>query len=147
MSALVTGLPGTLMTLRRLTGAFRLLSRSSSAEAGIVVAASRQGITPATHAAVNLKRISSLPQTPYCLLRTPWIRQFVANQRRNFLVHRWELESLLRCILFFWHESAVGLVSRAPSVLLMTVRNYTGDEGRPFEFDNQVLISSHRKLL
>ena len=25
--------------------------------------------------------------------------------------------------------------------------NYTGDEGRSFEFDNQVLISSHRKLL
>jgi hypothetical protein len=29
----------------------------------------------------------------------------------------------------------------------MTVRNYTRDEGRPFEFGNQVLISSHRKLL
>ena len=41
----------------------------------------------------------------------------------------------------------LGLVSRAPSVLLTTVRNYTGDEGRSFEFDNQVLISSHRKLL
>jgi tetratricopeptide (TPR) repeat protein len=27
------------------------------------------------------------------------------------------------------------------------MRNCTGDEGRPFEFDNQVLISSHRKLL
>jgi hypothetical protein len=27
------------------------------------------------------------------------------------------------------------------------MRNYTGDEGRSFEFDNQVLISSHRKLL
>jgi hypothetical protein len=27
------------------------------------------------------------------------------------------------------------------------VRNYTGDEGRSFEFDNQVLISNHRKLL
>jgi hypothetical protein len=40
-----------------------------------------------------------------------------------------------------------GLVSRAPSVLLTTERNYTGDEGRSFEFDNQVLISSHRKLL
>jgi hypothetical protein len=33
------------------------------------------------------------------------------------------------------------------SVLLTTVRNYTGGEGRSFEFDNQVLISSHRKLL
>ena len=27
------------------------------------------------------------------------------------------------------------------------VRNCTGDEGGPFEFGNQVLISSHRKLL
>jgi hypothetical protein len=27
------------------------------------------------------------------------------------------------------------------------MRNYAGDEGRSFEFDNQVLISSHRKLL
>jgi len=27
------------------------------------------------------------------------------------------------------------------------MRNYTADEGRSFEFDNQVLISSHRKLL
>jgi hypothetical protein len=27
------------------------------------------------------------------------------------------------------------------------MRNCTRDEGRPFEFGNQVLISSHRKLL
>ena len=27
------------------------------------------------------------------------------------------------------------------------MRNCTGDEGRSFEFDNQVSISSHRKLL
>jgi len=27
------------------------------------------------------------------------------------------------------------------------MRNCTGDEGRPFEVGNQVLISSHRKLL
>jgi hypothetical protein len=27
------------------------------------------------------------------------------------------------------------------------MRNCTGDEGMSFEFDNQVLISSHRKLL
>jgi hypothetical protein len=27
------------------------------------------------------------------------------------------------------------------------MRNYTRDEGGPFEVDNQVLISSHRKLL
>ena len=33
------------------------------------------------------------------------------------------------------------------SAVFVTVRNSTGDEGRPFEFGNQVLISSHRKLL
>jgi hypothetical protein len=27
------------------------------------------------------------------------------------------------------------------------MRNYTGDEERSFEFDNQVLISSNRQLL
>jgi hypothetical protein len=31
--------------------------------------------------------------------------------------------------------------------LSMTVRNCTRDEGGPFEVGNQVLISSHRKLL
>src|SRR6266446_6149589 len=40
----------------------------------------------------------------------------------------------------------MGPVSRASSVHTV-MRNYTGDEGRSFEFDNQVLISSHRKLL
>jgi hypothetical protein len=33
------------------------------------------------------------------------------------------------------------------SAVCTTVRNCTGDEGRPFEVGNQVLISSHRKLL
>ena len=42
--------------------------------------------------------------------------------------------------------AALGLVSRASSVHT-AMRNCTGDEGRSFEFDNQVLISSHRKLL
>jgi NADH:ubiquinone oxidoreductase subunit B-like Fe-S oxidoreductase len=37
-------------------------------------------------------------------------------------------------------------VSRAPSWVL-AMRNCTRDEGGPFEFGNQVLISSHRKLL
>ena len=42
--------------------------------------------------------------------------------------------------------SELGLVSRASSVHT-AVRNCTRDEGRPFEVGNQVLISSHRKLL
>jgi hypothetical protein len=42
--------------------------------------------------------------------------------------------------------SGSGLVSRA-SPVQTAMRNCTGDEGRPFEFGNQVSISSHRKLL
>jgi hypothetical protein len=37
----------------------------------------------------------------------------------------------------------MGPVSRASSVQT-AMRNYTGDEGRSFEFDNQVLISRQR---
>ena len=42
--------------------------------------------------------------------------------------------------------SGSGLVSRA-SPIHPVMRNCTRDEGGPFEFGNQVLISSHRKLL
>src|SRR6266849_3748317 len=42
--------------------------------------------------------------------------------------------------------SALGLVSRVTPVHT-ALRNCTRDEGRPFEFGNQVLISSHCKLL
>ena len=42
--------------------------------------------------------------------------------------------------------SQKGLVSRVAPVHT-AMRNCTRDEGRPFEVDNQVLISSHRKLL
>ena len=44
------------------------------------------------------------------------------------------------------HMSACGIVSRVTPVHT-AVRNCTRDEGRPFEVGNQVLISSHRKLL
>src|ERR1700730_4192547 len=44
------------------------------------------------------------------------------------------------------HTSAVGIVSRVTPVHT-ALRNCTRDEGRPFEVGNQVLISSHRKLL
>jgi hypothetical protein len=43
-------------------------------------------------------------------------------------------------------ESATGRVTRA-SPVQTAVRNCTKDEGRSFGFGNQVLISSHRKLL
>jgi hypothetical protein len=42
--------------------------------------------------------------------------------------------------------AGVGLVSRVTPVHT-AVRNCTRDEGRSFEVDDQVLISSHRKLL
>jgi hypothetical protein len=42
--------------------------------------------------------------------------------------------------------SELGLVSRETPIHT-AVRNCTRDEGGPFEVDNQVLISSHRKLL
>ena len=41
---------------------------------------------------------------------------------------------------------ALGLVSRV-SPVHTALRNCTRDEGRSFEVGNQVLISSHRKLL
>ena len=41
-------------------------------------------------------------------------------------------------------RSEMGLVA---SAVCTTLRNCTGDEGGPFEVSNQVLISSHRKLL
>ena len=43
-------------------------------------------------------------------------------------------------------RSDVGLVSRV-SPVQTAMRNCTRDEGRSFEVGNQVLISSHRKLL
>ena len=42
--------------------------------------------------------------------------------------------------------SEMGRVSRV-SPVQTALRNYTRDEGRSFEVGNQVLISSHRKLL
>jgi hypothetical protein len=44
------------------------------------------------------------------------------------------------------HESVVGRVSRV-SPVHTAMRNCTRDGGGPFEIGNQVLISSHRKLL
>jgi hypothetical protein len=44
------------------------------------------------------------------------------------------------------HESAFGRVSRV-SLVHTAMRNCTRDGGGPFEIGNQVLISSHGKLL
>ena len=53
---------------------------------------------------------------------------------------------LLRCESLEPPMSQMGLVSRVTPVHT-AVRNCTRDEGRPFEVGNQVLTSSHRKLL
>jgi hypothetical protein len=48
-------------------------------------------------------------------------------------------------LVAIWRQQS-GLVSRVTPVHT-AMRNSTRDEGGPFEVDNQVLISSHRKLL
>ena len=48
--------------------------------------------------------------------------------------------------LIAWHMARLGPVSRVTPVHT-AMRSCTRDEGRPFEVGNQVLISSHRKLL
>ena len=52
----------------------------------------------------------------------------------------------LHCRISIWPMSARGRVSRV-SPVQTAMRNCTRDEGGPFEVGNQVLISSHRKLL
>jgi hypothetical protein len=54
--------------------------------------------------------------------------------------------SLLHCRILIRPMSALGRVSRV-SPVQPAMRNCTRDEGGPFEVGNQVLISSHRKLL
>jgi hypothetical protein len=59
---------------------------------------------------------------------------------------KWSSEVKLRSSNLEPPMSPLGLVSRVTPVHT-ALRNCTRDEGRPFEFGNQVLISSHRKLL
>jgi hypothetical protein len=68
--------------------------------------------------------------TPFDIQRTK-LREFYRSGSPDFFAVR---------------ESANGRVSRVPPVHTAT-RNCTRDEGGPFEIGNQVLISSHRKLL
>jgi hypothetical protein len=53
---------------------------------------------------------------------------------------------MLHCTVAAQQTVALGLVSRVTPVHT-AMRNCTRDEGWPFEVGNQVLISSHRKLL
>jgi hypothetical protein len=68
-----------------------------------------------------------------------WVRR--VGQR--FQIFRYQL-----CEPFFYavQNVAHGRVSRVPPVQT-AMRNCTRDEGGPFEIGNQVLVSSHRKLL
>ncbi|MGO9799993.1 MAG: hypothetical protein ACLPQ0_11075 [Candidatus Binatus sp.] len=68
----------------------------------------------------------------------------VAQERDLKFVIR-ELQRQLRRVAAV-HESANGRMSRVPPVHT-AIRNCTRDGGGPFEIGNQVLISSHRKLL
>src|SRR6266446_182820 len=61
----------------------------------------------------------------------------IAYHNENGGVHHSKITALM---------SALGLVSRV-SPVQTALRNCTRDEGRSFEVGNQVLISSHRKLL
>ena len=70
-------------------------------------------------------------------------------------IRRTFVSCLMSCDIFdaFVHRekmvcqmAEMGLVSRVTPVHT-ALRNSTRDEGGPFEVDNQVLISSHRKLL
>jgi hypothetical protein len=50
----------------------------------------------------------------------------------------------------FWTETMIelpGVLCHEVTPVHTALRNCTRDEGRPFEFGSQVLISSHRKLL
>jgi len=55
-------------------------------------------------------------------------------------------EPALRCGISIRPMTGLGRVSRV-SPVQTAMRNCTRDEGGPFEVGNQVLISSHRKLL
>jgi hypothetical protein len=75
---------------------------------------------------MNSRRlIGFLEDGPYHT--SEWERRFASPQNRLLM-------------------SEMGLVSRV-SPVHTALRNCTRDEGRSFEVGNQVLISSHRKLL
>ena len=64
----------------------------------------------------------------------------LTEERLEFAV--WQLDRVEVGRVF--RQVAQGLVSRVAPVQT-AMRNCTRDEGRSFEFGNQVLISSHRK--
>jgi hypothetical protein len=69
------------------------------------------------------------------------------NQNGSSVGARQAAGSLPRAVISAKNNmSLVGLVSRVAPVHT-AMRNCTRDEGRSFEVGNQVLISSHRKLL
>jgi hypothetical protein len=51
------------------------------------------------------------------------------------------------CAAAMQHELPQWVLCHEVTPVQTAMRNCTRDEGRPFEFGDQVLISSHRKLL
>ena len=70
--------------------------------------------------------------------------RFEAGHRSDLKSATWRAFRRVERMLFLFFD--LGLVSRVTPVHT-AMRNCTRDEGRPFEVGNQVLISSHRKLL
>jgi hypothetical protein len=83
---------------------------------------------------------SALPGTTVTAL-LPWVQDH-REQLVVFGVRVQRLRAITREAIMF----GTGLVSRAWPVQT-AMRNCTRDEGGPFEVGNQVLTSSHRKLL
>jgi hypothetical protein len=77
------------------------------------------------------------PAAALCVMDGEAVRTLQAAYRRAITSPARQVRSMM---------SDMGLVSRV-SPVQTALRNCTRDEGRSFEVGNQVLISSHRKLL
>jgi len=73
-------------------------------------------------------------------------RMRLPSDEAHNLAYHWTMRAAVRRSEIFPLMSVQGLVSRV-SPVQTALRNCTRDEGRSFEVGNQVLISSHRKLL
>ena len=82
---------------------------------------------------------ASLPDAPAACRPTAFLRGVTISPGSPTL-------HVLRCTEVSQQTVEMGLVSRVTPVHT-AMRNCTGDEGRSFEVGNQVLISSHHKLL
>jgi hypothetical protein len=79
------------------------------------------------------------------LMKIASSHELVSDEAHN-LAHHQGTRVLVHCGKILLLMSVQGRVSRV-SPVQTALRNCTRDEGRSFEVGNQVLISSHRKLL